>query len=78
MTITATPHIAMVGRRFTVAGMTCSHCENAIVAEVAALPGVTKVVANATTGTVTVESTVELDPVAVAAAVDEAGYELVR
>jgi copper chaperone CopZ len=67
-----------VGRRFHVTGMTCSHCEHAIETEIAGLPGVCAVTADATAGTVTVESTQELDVADVAAAVDEAGYELSR
>ena len=77
MSIT-TNEIATVGRRFHVTGMTCSHCEHAIEAEIAALPGVCAVSADAAAGTVIVESTHELDVADVAAAVDEAGYELAR
>jgi copper chaperone len=73
-----TNEIATVGRRFHVTGMTCSHCEHAIRTEVGALPGVCSVVADAATGNVFVESTHELDVDQVAAAVDEAGYELAR
>ena len=76
--ITTTTDIATVGRRFHVTGMSCRHCEVAIEAEVAALPGVCAVTADAAGGTVIVESTCELDLVDVAAAVAEAGYELVR
>jgi copper chaperone CopZ len=79
MTTTTAPNpIAAVGRRFQVTGMTCSHCEHAIQTEVGALPGVCSVIADAATGTVLVESTHELDVGDVAAAVDEAGYELAR
>jgi copper chaperone CopZ len=63
---------------YTVIGMTCSHCEHAIENEVAALPGVCTVTADAAAGTVIVESTHMLDVADVAAAVDEAGYELAR
>ena len=76
-TMTPTIHQATVGRRFDVVGMTCGHCEHAIAAEVGALPGVTRVAADAASGTVIVESVRELDPHDVAAAVTEAGYELV-
>jgi copper chaperone CopZ len=77
MSIT-TNEIATVGRRFHVTGMTCSHCEHAIETEIAALPGVCAVNADAAAGTVIVESTHDLDVADVAAAVDEAGYELAR
>lgn len=63
-----------------VTGMTCAHCVSAVTTELAALPGVTAVAidlkANAVTP-VTVTSDNELDPSAVAAAIDEAGYTLV-
>jgi len=78
MTTTATLETATVGRRFDVNGMTCSHCEHAIETEVAAIAGVCSVTADAASGTVMVESTEELDVADVAAAVDEAGYELAR
>jgi copper chaperone CopZ len=77
-TTTATTETATVGRRFDVVGMTCSHCERAIEAEVAAIDGVCSVTADAASGTVLIESSKVLDVAAVAAAVDEAGYELVR
>jgi copper chaperone len=64
-----------------VSGMTCGHCVSAVTEELIALPGVTDVsidlVAGGTTP-VTVTSEQPLDDAAVAAAVDEAGYELVR
>lgn len=64
-----------------VAGMTCGHCVSAVTEELTQLPGVTDVsidlVADGTSP-VTVTSEQPLDGTAVAAAVDEAGYELVR
>ncbi len=61
---------------YAVVGMTCSHCEEAVASEVERIPGVTKARSDAATGTVTVEATRDLDRAEVAAAVDEAGYEL--
>ncbi|RSS61163.1 heavy-metal-associated domain-containing protein [Streptomyces sp. WAC07061] len=61
---------------YKVTGMTCGHCEGAVTAELAALPGVTSVKAVAATGEVTVESQAPLSEEDVRAAVDEAGYEL--
>ena len=69
---------AVVRQRFVVHGMTCSHCERAIIGEVGALGGVTAVSADASTGIVTIDADHELDPRQVAAAVGEAGYELFR
>jgi copper chaperone CopZ len=62
---------------YTVAGMTCGHCVNAVSTEVATIPGVTDVQVDLTSGTVTVTSEAPLDPAQVGAAVDEAGYDLV-
>lgn len=78
MSTTTTSTVATVGRRFNVTGMTCSHCELAVEAEVGTIAGVCRVVADASAGSLIVESTHELDVTVVAAAVTEAGYELVR
>jgi copper ion binding protein len=67
----------MTTATYTVSGMTCGHCVQAVSGEVGRLPGVTDVQVDLTTGTVTVTSDVPLEREAVAAAVDEAGYELV-
>ena len=67
----------MTTTTFTVRGMTCGHCVSAVSAEVGALPGVSEVEVDLTTGTVTVTSEQLLDTGAVRAAVDEAGYQLV-
>lgn len=64
--------------RFTVTGMSCDHCVRAVTSEVAKLPGVERVDVDLATGIVTVETNRALDRDEVAAAVDEAGYELVR
>jgi copper chaperone CopZ len=65
---------------YTVSGMTCGHCVAAVTEEVGALPGVTGVTVDLVAGgnsKVHVVSDSELDPSAVAEAVDEAGYQLV-
>lgn len=62
---------------YVVAGMTCGHCVNAVRAEVAKLQGVTTVAVDLNSGEVSVSSQHALDQVAVAAAVEEAGYEMV-
>ncbi|MEX0173873.1 heavy-metal-associated domain-containing protein [Streptomyces sp. LMG1-1-1.1] len=62
---------------YQVKGMTCGHCEGAVAGEISEIPGVSSVTAVAKTGEVTVVSDTTLDREAVAAAVDEAGYELV-
>ncbi|WP_093800780.1 heavy-metal-associated domain-containing protein [Streptomyces sp. Wb2n-11] len=69
--------VGAVTTEYQVSGMTCGHCEGAVAGEVSEIPGVTSVKAVASTGRVTVVSDAPLDPEAVRAAVDEAGYELV-
>lgn len=61
----------------TVQGMTCGHCVAAVEQEVGQIPGVTGVDIDLETGAVAISSDAELDPATVAAAVDEAGYEVV-
>ena len=61
---------------YAVAGMTCAHCELSVQEEIGELEGVLEVSADHATGRVTVTSTEPLDPAAVAAAVEEAGYTL--
>jgi copper chaperone len=61
---------------FTVSGMTCGHCVQAVTSELAKLPGVSNVSVDLSTGVATVESSRALDSAEVGAAVDEAGYEL--
>jgi copper chaperone CopZ len=63
--------------RYTVQGMTCAHCVSSVSAELGALPGVRDIEVELATGAVTVTSEQPLDPGAVRAAVDEAGYQLV-
>lgn len=64
--------------KYQVSGMTCGHCVHAVTTELSALPGVTEVKVDLESGQVDVESTAPLDEDSVAAAIDEAGYTLVR
>ena len=61
---------------YTLAGMTCGHCVNAVTEEVSAVPGVTAVDVDLASGGLTVTSTETVDDGAVRAAVEEAGYEV--
>jgi copper chaperone CopZ len=61
---------------YTVTGMTCSHCVQAVTGEISTLAGVADVRVDLASGAVTVTSDVPLADEAVRAAVDEAGYEL--
>ena len=62
---------------YTVTGMTCSHCAAAVREELGRLPGVHQVDVDVASGRVTVASAGPLPEADVAAAVDEAGYQLV-
>jgi len=61
---------------WNVTGMTCGHCVASVTEEVSAIPGVQDVQVDLPTGVVAVTSEAPLDPAAVAAAVEEAGYAL--
>ncbi len=65
----------MPTRSFTVTGMTCGHCEQAVRTEVGAVPGVTAVSVDHTTGRLEVSG--DADAAAVVAAVTGAGYSAV-
>jgi copper chaperone CopZ len=61
---------------YTVTGMTCGHCVQAVTSEISELPGVADVQVDLASGAVTVTSAAPLPEDSVRAAVDEAGYEL--
>ncbi len=56
---------------YSVSGMTCQHCVNAITTEVGGVDGVSSVVVDLAAKTVTVDGGADT---AVRAAIDEAGY----
>lgn len=61
---------------YSVTGMTCGHCVQAVTGELTKLPGVRDVQVELSTGAVSVTSDGPLPIDEVRAAVDEAGYEL--
>jgi copper chaperone len=64
---------------FAVVGMTCGHCVSSVTEELGSIDGVESVTVELNIGgasVVTVASTADLDPAAIRAAVDEAGYSL--
>ena len=63
----------MSTRTYTVEGMTCGHCVNAVTGEVTKVPGVSDVRVDLDARTVTVTGD-PIDDAAIAAAIDEAGY----
>ncbi|HVM54034.1 MAG TPA: cation transporter [Acidimicrobiales bacterium] len=60
---------------YTVTGMTCGHCVQAVTSAFTDL-GASEVDVELETGAVTVTSPAPLDPDAVATAIDDAGYTL--
>ena len=61
---------------YRAAGMTCDHCRIAVTEEVTKVPGVTAVDVDLDSKLVQVHGT-DVDPAAVVAAIDEAGYDAV-
>ncbi|MET8361290.1 cation transporter [Micromonospora sp. NPDC005171] len=68
----------MITTAYQVQGMTCGHCVNSVSTEIGAITGVSDVTVDLASGQVTVTSEAPLDPAAVRAAIDEAGYDLVN
>ncbi len=66
----------MTTETYTVTGMTCGHCAASVSEEISEIAGVDSVDVVVETGAVTVTSADPLDPAAVKAAVEEAGYAL--
>ncbi len=66
----------MFTETYTVTGMTCGHCAASVTEEISELAGVENVDVVIETGAVTVTSAAPLDPAALGAAVEEAGYAL--
>ncbi len=62
---------------FSVPGMTCGHCKQAVSSEIAKIPGVTEVDVDLETKVVKVSSQQDLTWSDVVTAVDEAGFEAV-
>jgi copper chaperone len=67
----------MTSSEYQVSGMSCGHCEAAVLGEVEQIPGVDSVDVSARTGRLIVTSSAPIDQKAVLDAVDEAGYEAV-
>lgn len=67
----------MVVQSYNVAGMTCGHCVSSVTAAISALQGVERVDVDLGKGLVTVKATHAVSERALAAAIDDAGFELV-
>jgi copper ion binding protein len=66
----------MTEMTYSVTGMTCNHCVQAVQSELGKVPGVASVSVDLGSGRVTVVSEQPVDAAAVRAAVEEAGFEL--
>lgn len=62
-----------MNKTYTINGMTCEHCVNAITKEVSQIGGVNDVTVSLATGSMDVSSDAEIDFAKIADAVDEAG-----
>lgn len=63
---------------YKVKGMTCGHCVSSVASEIGRIDGVSGVDIDLATGNVVVSSDGPVEVDLVRAAVDEAGYEVVR
>ena len=66
----------MATSTYTVTGMTCGHCVSSVKTEIGKIDGVISVDVDLATGAVRVDSAAPLAAADIAAAVDEAGYEV--
>ncbi|MGW6564360.1 heavy-metal-associated domain-containing protein [Streptomyces sp. NPDC054975] len=73
---TATAVAESTSTVYAVSGMTCGHCRTAITTSVSALDGVISVDVDVAGGLVTVTTGGAPDDTAIAAAVEDAGYDL--
>jgi len=62
--------------QFTIVGMHCEHCEGRVQREIGTISGVSEVSSDHRTGIVTILSDRTVPVETIAAAVDEAGYDL--
>ncbi len=67
----------MVVQSYKVVGMTCGHCVSTVTAAISALEGVESVDVDLSEGLVTVTAKDAVSEKTLAAAIDDAGYELV-
>jgi copper chaperone CopZ len=75
--LSGTPRTFIGSTTFTVAGMTCGHCQRAVTDEISSVDGVESVSVDLASRTVTVTASRPVDRADIAAAVDEAGYALI-
>jgi copper chaperone len=66
----------MTTTTYTVTGMTCDHCANAVRTEVGRIPGVTNVAVDLPASTVTITSETPVAATDIRSTLNEAGYQL--
>jgi copper ion binding protein len=66
----------MTTQSYSITGMTCGNCVRHVTEAVSSVEGVSSVSVDLETGTATVTSDGPVDDAAVAAAVDDAGYQV--
>ncbi|NLK28778.1 MAG: heavy-metal-associated domain-containing protein [Clostridiales bacterium] len=67
-----------MAKKILVEGMSCEHCVKHVKEALAELNGVTKVDVNLSAKFATVEASVEISDEDIKAAIDDAGYEVVK
>ena len=68
----------MITTEYQVTGMTCSHCEMSVRDEVSRVGAIEQIDVSAATGRLLITTHAPIDDAAVMAAVDAAGYQVVR
>ena len=71
-----TPRTFVGTTTFSVTGLTCGHCERAVISEIAGVPGVDAVRVDHGSGVVTVTASRPVDRADIAQAVARAGFTL--
>ena len=61
--------------KINVKGMMCEHCEMHVKKALEAIDGITSAAPSHKSGTVTIETSKEVDEAAIKSAIEEAGYE---
>ncbi len=72
-----TPRIFVGAATFQISAFGSSECARVVITEVAAVPGVVRVLADLATGSLTVTAATPLDHAEIAAAVERTGHHVV-
>ena len=74
--LSGTPRTFIGSTTFTVAGMSCAHCKQAIVQQITGVLGVDSVTVDLPSRNVTVRASQPVDRADIAAAIETAGFRL--